>query len=297
MTISASTGPDACRVLRPWRHCRPISPPDVSAADRCWRHALRASMTAAARAADFPAGGSRRRARPGRRGGRAARQRRGAAGYRRHCDIDQGSVRHRRPGHARRLDRAVGSSARRRWTRPSVARLRARRICACRPHQHDRICLFRPGAQSALRHAAKSLATRSQEHVPGGSSSGAAVSVADGMAHAALGTDTGGSCRIPAAFTGLVGYKPTARRVPRQGVVPLSPSLDSIGPIAPLGRLLRAARCAAGRAGAGRRARRLARGPALCRAAHPGAGGHGPARRRRFRSRAVAHVRSRRAHR
>ena len=73
---------------------------------------------------------------------------------------------------------------------------------------------------------------RTQGHVPGGSSSGAAVSVADGMAHAALGTDTGGSCRIPAAFTGLVGYKPTAHRVPQQGMVPLSPSLDSIGPIA-----------------------------------------------------------------
>jgi aspartyl-tRNA(Asn)/glutamyl-tRNA(Gln) amidotransferase subunit A len=73
---------------------------------------------------------------------------------------------------------------------------------------------------------------RSVGHVPGGSSSGAAVSVADGMAHAALGTDTGGSCRIPAAFTGLVGYKPTARRVPLQGALPLSPSLDSIGPIA-----------------------------------------------------------------
>jgi aspartyl-tRNA(Asn)/glutamyl-tRNA(Gln) amidotransferase subunit A len=51
------------------------------------------------------------------------------------------------------------------------------------------------------------------------------------MAHAAIGTDTGGSCRIPAAFTGLVGYKPTARRVPQAGAVPLSPSLDSIGPI------------------------------------------------------------------
>ncbi len=73
---------------------------------------------------------------------------------------------------------------------------------------------------------------RDQQHIPGGSSSGAAVSVADGMAHGALGTDTGGSCRIPAAFTGLVGYKPTARRVPREGVLPLSPSLDSIGPIA-----------------------------------------------------------------
>jgi aspartyl-tRNA(Asn)/glutamyl-tRNA(Gln) amidotransferase subunit A len=56
--------------------------------------------------------------------------------------------------------------------------------------------------------------------------------VVDGMACAALGTDTGGSCRIPAAFTGLTGYKPTARRVPREGVVPLSSSLDSIGPIA-----------------------------------------------------------------
>jgi aspartyl-tRNA(Asn)/glutamyl-tRNA(Gln) amidotransferase subunit A len=73
---------------------------------------------------------------------------------------------------------------------------------------------------------------RQQGHIPGGSSSGAAVSVADAMAHAAIGTDTGGSCRIPAAFTGLVGYKPTARRIPRRGVVPLSSSLDSIGPIA-----------------------------------------------------------------
>jgi aspartyl-tRNA(Asn)/glutamyl-tRNA(Gln) amidotransferase subunit A len=73
---------------------------------------------------------------------------------------------------------------------------------------------------------------RAVGHVSGGSSSGAAVSVADGMAHAALGTDTGGSCRIPAAFTGLVGYKPTARRVPLDGAIPLSSSLDSIGPIA-----------------------------------------------------------------
>ncbi len=68
--------------------------------------------------------------------------------------------------------------------------------------------------------------------IPGGSSSGAAVSVADGMGLAALGTDTGGSCRIPAAFCGIVGYKPTARRVPLDGVLPLSPSLDSVGPLA-----------------------------------------------------------------
>jgi aspartyl-tRNA(Asn)/glutamyl-tRNA(Gln) amidotransferase subunit A len=73
---------------------------------------------------------------------------------------------------------------------------------------------------------------RSQGRIPGGSSSGAAISIADAMAHAALGTDTGGSCRIPAAFTGLVGYKPTAGRVPRTGAIPLSTTLDSIGPIA-----------------------------------------------------------------
>src|ERR1700685_1988721 len=73
---------------------------------------------------------------------------------------------------------------------------------------------------------------RSVGHVPGGSSSGAAVSVADRMAHGALGTDTGGSCRVPAAFNGIVGFKPTQRRVPLDGGVPLSFSLDSFGPIA-----------------------------------------------------------------
>lgn len=71
-----------------------------------------------------------------------------------------------------------------------------------------------------------------RSRVPGGSSAGAAVSVADGMAVAALGTDTGGSVRIPSAVCGLVGFKPTARRVPIDGVVPLSTSLDSIGPLA-----------------------------------------------------------------
>ena len=62
------------------------------------------------------------------------------------------------------------------------------------------------------------------------------------MAHGALGTDTGGSCRIPAAFNGIVGYKPTQRRVPLDGGVPLSFSLDSFGPLARIGRLLRGAR-------------------------------------------------------
>ncbi|HJZ22314.1 MAG TPA: amidase [Bradyrhizobium sp.] len=73
---------------------------------------------------------------------------------------------------------------------------------------------------------------RAAGHVPGGSSSGAAVSVADGMAYGALGTDTGGSCRIPAAYNGIVGFKPTQRRIPLDGGVPLSFSLDSFGPLA-----------------------------------------------------------------
>jgi aspartyl-tRNA(Asn)/glutamyl-tRNA(Gln) amidotransferase subunit A len=78
----------------------------------------------------------------------------------------------------------------------------------------------------------KSTWNRSVGHVPGGSSSGAAVSIADGMAFGALGTDTGGSCRIPAAFNGIVGYKPTQARIPLDGGVPLSFSLDSYGPLA-----------------------------------------------------------------
>jgi aspartyl-tRNA(Asn)/glutamyl-tRNA(Gln) amidotransferase subunit A len=78
----------------------------------------------------------------------------------------------------------------------------------------------------------KNVFDRASARIPGGSSSGAAISVTDGMAVAAIGTDTGGSVRIPAALNGLVGFKPTARRVPLDGVLPLSFSLDSAGPIA-----------------------------------------------------------------
>jgi len=73
---------------------------------------------------------------------------------------------------------------------------------------------------------------RATGRIPGGSSSGAAVSVTDQMAVAAIGTDTGGSVRIPAALCGLTGFKPTARRVPLTGALPLATRLDSIGPIA-----------------------------------------------------------------
>jgi aspartyl-tRNA(Asn)/glutamyl-tRNA(Gln) amidotransferase subunit A len=73
---------------------------------------------------------------------------------------------------------------------------------------------------------------RTTGRLPGGSSSGAAVAVADGMGLAGLGSDTGGSCRVPAALCGIVGWKPTAARVPIERALPLSTSLDSIGPLA-----------------------------------------------------------------
>lgn len=69
------------------------------------------------------------------------------------------------------------------------------------------------------------------QRIPGGSSSGAAVSVATGAAVAGLGSDTGGSLRIPAALCGLVGFKSTARWVPTEGTVPLSTTLDTVGAI------------------------------------------------------------------
>lgn len=73
---------------------------------------------------------------------------------------------------------------------------------------------------------------RDTRRIPGGSSSGGAVAVSDDMSAASIGTDTGGSTRIPAALCGIVGFKPTAERVPQKGCIPLSPSLDSIGPMA-----------------------------------------------------------------
>jgi aspartyl-tRNA(Asn)/glutamyl-tRNA(Gln) amidotransferase subunit A len=80
---------------------------------------------------------------------------------------------------------------------------------------------------------------RKTGRIPGGSSSGAAVSVADGMCALGIGTDTGGSCRIPASFCGVVGYKPSTGRIPTDGAYPLSYTLDSIGSMA------RSVQCAA----------------------------------------------------
>ena len=71
-----------------------------------------------------------------------------------------------------------------------------------------------------------------RSRVPGGSTSGGAVAVADGMCEIAIGTDTGGSTRIPAALCGIVGWKPSKQRIPTDGAFPLSSTLDSIGAMA-----------------------------------------------------------------
>lgn len=74
---------------------------------------------------------------------------------------------------------------------------------------------------------------RETGRIPGGSSSGAGVSVADGMCAVAIGTDTGGSVRIPSALNGVTGFKTSTGRIPLDGVYPLSSTLDSVGPLAP----------------------------------------------------------------
>jgi len=114
---------------------------------------------------------------------------------------------------------------------PAVARLRAAgAIVVGRTNMVE----FAFGVVGANPHygTPKNPHERSVGRVPGGSSSGAAVAQADGMCAMALGTDTRGSIRVPAALCGVTGFKPTARRVPRDGAFPLSYTLDSVGPLA-----------------------------------------------------------------
>ncbi len=91
---------------------------------------------------------------------------------------------------------------------------------------------YRGNGTSSLSGQVRNPHDRSGRHTPGGSSAGSAVVVACGMAFAALGTDDGGSNRIPAQFTGVVGVKPTFGLVPRTGVIPTWPYLDTHGPLA-----------------------------------------------------------------
>ncbi|HEX4741184.1 MAG TPA: amidase [Caulobacteraceae bacterium] len=112
---------------------------------------------------------------------------------------------------------------------PTLARLRAAGFVLVGRTQMSEFAFTGVGLNP---HRPQPVNPRDPARAPGGSSGGAAVSVALGQAAGAIGTDTGGSVRIPAAFCGLVGFKPTQRRITREGAFPLSHSLDSIGPIA-----------------------------------------------------------------
>ncbi len=112
--------------------------------------------------------------------------------------------------------------------------------------------------------------------IPGGSSSGAAVSAAEGTCDIAIGSDTGGSVRIPAALNGLVGFKPTASRVSLDGAFPLAPSSRFDRAARPHGQRLRSCRCRHGR-----RAGNGACAPADCRPADRRATRPAPGRRSR----------------
>src|ERR1700678_4146596 len=91
---------------------------------------------------------------------------------------------------------------------------------------------FALGAIGANPHFGTPANPRDRARVPGGSSAGAGVTVGDGMCEIAIGSDTGGSVRIPAALCGIVGFKPSRQRIPTAGAFPLSTTLDSIGPLA-----------------------------------------------------------------
>ena len=156
-------------------------------------------------------GGSGRRGQAARRAGR----------------VGQGPVRRRRPGDRGRLARA-GGCARCRQATPGRRPPAGRRRRPAGSHQHDGIRVLRRGNQPAPWHARPIRRIAAVPRIPGGSSSGAAVSVATGAAFIGLGSDTGGSIRIPAALCGIVGFKNTARLTPCEGAVPLSTTLDTV---------------------------------------------------------------------
>jgi Asp-tRNA(Asn)/Glu-tRNA(Gln) amidotransferase A subunit family amidase len=89
------------------------------------------------------------------------------------------------------------------------------------------------GPTSANPHYGAVLNPRDPTRIPGGSSGGSAAAVAAGLCDWAIGTDTGGSIRMPASLCGVVGYKPTIGNIPLLGVIPLAHSLDTVGSLAP----------------------------------------------------------------
>lgn len=110
---------------------------------------------------------------------------------------------------------------------PAVARLRAAGAALMGRTNMSEFAFSGVGINPHFGTPANAIATDCPR-IPGGSSSGAAISVATGAAHIGLGSDTGGSIRIPAALNGLVGFKNTARLVPCEGTIPLSFTLDTV---------------------------------------------------------------------
>ncbi len=115
---------------------------------------------------------------------------------------------------------------------PAIARLRAAGVVLV---GRTNMTEFAYGAHGINAHygTPRNPWDRATGRIPGGSTSGGAVSVTDGMAAATIGSDTGGSVRIPSALCGLTGLKPTQARIPLEGAFPLSTTRDSIGPLAP----------------------------------------------------------------
>ena len=98
--------------------------------------------------------------------------------------------------------------------------------------RQDNMDEFAMGSSRRTRRTSSRATRGTSTGVPGGSSGGSAAAVAAGLAPAALGTDTGGSIRQPAALCGVVGLKPTYGRVSRYGLIAFASSLDQIGPFA-----------------------------------------------------------------
>ena len=112
----------------------------------------------------------------------------------------------------------------RRWSSTAIGR--SDRVGS---DQHDRVRLRGTGSEPARTGRRRHLLCPGEDRVAGGSTSGGAVAVALGAADIALGSDTSGSIRIPAAFCGVAGFKPSQGRYPSGGMIPLSPSFDAPG--------------------------------------------------------------------
>ena len=131
-----------------------------------------------------------------------------------------------------RCQRPAGASA------PVVARLLAAGATLVGKTVTDELAFSLEGENH---HHGTPLNPRAPDRLPGGSSSGSAVAVAAGLADLALGTDTGGSVRVPASFCGVFGWRPTHGRLPLDGVVPFAPGFDTVGLLARDGALLQRA--------------------------------------------------------